>query len=122
MECYKFQVSFTKRLTYWVASPYRAPLYGRELRYRRPNSDLGTAQLMVRNEARFVELIMRDTGEDEYAIGMRGDHGAGRYFELDDETEVDDILESLCARSGPGAALTHRPRSRSVGAFFCCEC
>jgi hypothetical protein len=47
----------------------------------------------VRKEDRFVELLLRDTGEGER--GERGDHGAGGYFTLDDEAAVDDILETL---------------------------
>ena len=35
----------------------------------------------------------RGGGEDR--TGRRGHHGSGGYFRLDDETAVDDILESL---------------------------
>ena len=86
---------YTKRLTYWVDSADRDPLEGCEISYRPNETGVGSAQLMVRNEARFVELILRDTGEGEYATGCRGHHGSGGYFQLDDETAVDDILESL---------------------------
>lgn len=88
-------VSFTQRLTHWVDSPDRDPLEGCELRYRPTESGSGPAQLLVRNQDRFVELLLQDTGEGQYATGKRGQPGSGGYFHLEDESAVDDILETL---------------------------
>lgn len=88
-------MSFTKRLTYWVDSPDRDRMDDCRVQYRVGEAGAGTAQLLVEGQHRFVELLLRDTGEAEYATGMRGDPGTGRYVELADETDVDLLLQRL---------------------------
>jgi hypothetical protein len=88
-------VSYTKRLTYWVDSPDRDRMDDCRVHYRLDEEGAGTAQLLVEGQHRFVELLLRDNGEAEYATGTRGEPGTGRYLELADETDVDLLLERV---------------------------
>lgn len=88
-------MSYTKRLTYWVDSPDRDRMDDCRVQYRVDEAGAGTAQLLVEGQHRFAELLLRDTGEAEYATGMRGEPGTGGYVELEDETDVDLLLRRL---------------------------
>ncbi len=108
-------MSYTKRLTYWVDSPDRDRMDDCRVHYRLDEEGAGTAQLLVEGQHRFVELLLRDNGEAEYATGTRGEPGTGRYLELADETDVDLLLERVVDEvrgwraSPPEPGTLHRP-------------
>lgn len=88
-------VSFTKRLTHWVESPDRDPLPGCEVRYQPARTGSATTRLVVEKQARFLEFLLRDTGEGEFATGTRGHLREECRFRLDHECGLDDILDWL---------------------------